>query len=147
MNKTKIVINKRKIIASSAENDFINILLIIFIIDEFTKERTKDTSLDQVAFIYDIVIKDKPIDSLYVKLSKPWAVPYNYRELIIMASEKDFININKKGSDIALSLNTAGANILETIKQEDLFTVYRQTTIKAVKAFKKVDYSLQNLIW
>lgn len=147
MNKTRIVINKRKVIATGASDEFVNILLIVFIIDEFIGGKTKNTSLDQVAFIYDVVIKNKPVDNLFVKLTTPWAIPKNYRELIIMGSEKGYIQIIKKDSDVALSLGNEGVALIKTITEENLFSSYRIKVSKTVKAFKKVDLSLQNIIW
>lgn len=147
MNKTKIILNKRKIIASSADDDFLNILLIVFIIDEFIGGKTTDVSLDQVAFVYDRVIKNKIIDGLSVKLSTPWAAPQNYRELIIMASEKDYVKTGTKNNGFTLSIGAEGADIIKEIKEQDLFTWYRNSICRAVKSFKKVDLNLQKLIW
>jgi hypothetical protein len=149
MSKSKIIFNKLKIIETVANNELVNIVTIVLIINDFIERRTSTTSasLNQIAFVFDTVIKHKATGKTSVKLSSPWSAPYKYRELIIMACEKDFIKIVNKNSDVVLELGNEGIELISQITSNDLFLKLRKNIKKSVTNFKNVDFNLQNLIW
>jgi len=147
MSRSKIIINKRKIIETVANNELINIVTIVLIINEFITGRTKSVSLNQIAYIFDTVIKNRVLGKTSVSLSSPWSIPKKYRELIIMSYEKDFINIINKNSDVVLELDNAGLNLIAHVIDDGLFIELRNNIKKSVSNFKNIEFNLQNLVW
>jgi hypothetical protein len=147
MSRSRIIINKRKIIETVANNELVNIVTIVLIINEFIKGRTKSVSLNQIAYIFDTVIKNRTLGKTSVTLSSPWSIPNKYRELIIMAYEKDFIKIVSKTSDVVLELDNEGLNLIAHVNDDDLFLELRNNIKESVSNFKNTEFNLQNLVW
>jgi hypothetical protein len=149
MSKSKIIINKLKVIETSANNELINILIIVLIINEFIERRTstKSVYLNQIAYVFDTVIKNKVTGKNSVKISSPWSIPYKYRELIIMACEKKFIKIVQKNNEVAFELDNEGVDLIRNITDDDLFLKIRKKINESVFNFKNTEFTLQNLIW
>lgn len=143
-NKIKIQGNKIKVLQTYWDNDQIVLLIILLIIKYSIFGNSLSVSLKKVAFILDAVKKNVLVSKLSTLLASPWEISDELRKKIILAHEKQYINIK---DNVSFMLTTKGEALVDQIEKLNLIPETRQEIFLLCKGVKSTELKNQHLIW
>lgn len=147
MSKVKIQGNKIRVLESYWESDQIAVLLILLIIRYSIVGNSLSVPLKKLAFIMDAAKKNVTVSKLSTLLSSPWEISDNLRKRLILAHEKQYIEIKETSAVVSFSLTEKGKTVIQQIEAQNLFPETRQQLLQLCRGVKQSELKNQHLMW
>lgn len=145
--KLKIKGNKVKVFEGFWDNDEIAIIMILLILHYSISGNTRSVQLKKVAFILDAVKKESKISKLSTLLSSPWEISEGIRKNVVLAHEKEFLDIKSNNDIISFSLTVKGISLVQQIEDDEILPELSANIKLWAKAVSNSELKNQLLIW
>jgi|GEM_PF-1599629 len=145
--KLKIKGNKIKILDAYWDNEEVAIIIILLIVNYSISGNVKLVPLKKIAFIFDALKKNVPISKLSVQLSSPWDISDGLRKKIIIAFERELLEIKNPQTGISFSLSIKGKSLVDQIESKNILPELSNEIKKWSIEVKNNELKNQYLIW
>ncbi|SHK43331.1 hypothetical protein [Chryseobacterium polytrichastri] len=145
--KLKIKGNKIKILDAYWENDEVAIIIILLIVNYSIFGNSKSVPLKKIAFIFDALKKNLPVSKLSVQLSSPWDISDGLRKKIIVAFERELLEIKNPQTGISFSLSLKGKHLVDQIENKNILPELSNEIKKWSVEVTNDELKNQYLIW
>ncbi|WP_461791474.1 hypothetical protein [Pedobacter sp.] len=146
-NKVKIQGNKVKMLEDFWNNDQMVVLILLLIIKHSTNGTTLSVPLKKIAFVLDALKKNTPISKLSTLLASPWEITDDLRKKLILAYEKDYVEIKEVKTLVSFSLSELGNKIVSELFELNMVPELNDQIKNLSEGVKLSELKSQDLIW
>ncbi len=145
MEKIKITISERKIIASSRNSNEFNLVMILLILNS-SKKGKRQTSLGKLNYIYSLIQQGKLNENKGLQLLPAWDIDENIKALILQGASQGYWGV-VKGDRVSFVMKNEGEKLLDVAISEEVFKELSAQIDKVSLNLTQTQFERHKLVW
>lgn len=145
MENIELVINRRKLLTSTDNSIPLAMLRLLYI--THAGGNSDSIFISKLYYLYRVSFEAQNIESTEVLVSPPYDINRNLRKMIVILSNKRFIDLEEKNGKVKVLLTETGKAIIRQIDSDNLLKTCFSKISDIVRKITDSDLKKQQLMW